>query len=403
MSKPAFSLKLVKNNNRQMLETTPRYDVVLNGAAVGELYFNTRGYVGYLPTVQGSKMDIGERGISAFRKEVAILNREAEAVITASLADPAKVARVLPTEDRRVLAAMVVRFGSELEDDWSLAYISRKEFLKAQELFGKDVMPGRSFFTEHPGGPEAPAVILGDANDSFSRMFPNAPQHVVDPKMFEAWTRTVDLAVDAQAKDTKIIITRDAETWENPEISHVSAFSLAMARANYGEALRLADIVGSVVSPPASPEDREKIRAILPNDDPWGYDRAMAFENPELVERYVDQVIETDVPSTLFIVSRRVVDDADPEPHWISAASYHNAVVDLGDMVRISHLMPAPRVPVSDLGARSAIIGAFTWMHDQLDGLTQDEFAAEAQDIERKLGQAKTHGQPSSDTLANSI
>jgi hypothetical protein len=62
-----------------MLEKTPRYDVVLNGQRVGQLTFNMRGYIGYLPLHTGQKVDIGERPISAFRKEVARINREARA------------------------------------------------------------------------------------------------------------------------------------------------------------------------------------------------------------------------------------------------------------------------------------------------------------------------------------
>ncbi len=59
-----------------ILETHPRCEIRLNGKRWGELYFNMRGYVGYLPQPSGLVLDIGERGISAFRKEVAKLNRE---------------------------------------------------------------------------------------------------------------------------------------------------------------------------------------------------------------------------------------------------------------------------------------------------------------------------------------
>ena len=59
-----------------ILETHPRYHVLLHGKRVGELYFNMRGYVGTLPTPTGTQLYIGERGISAFRKAVAQLNRE---------------------------------------------------------------------------------------------------------------------------------------------------------------------------------------------------------------------------------------------------------------------------------------------------------------------------------------
>jgi hypothetical protein len=65
-----------------ILETTPRYLVMFRGRRYGELYFNMTGYTGsYLPS-PGSKpdspipFDVGERAISAYRKEVARLNRE---------------------------------------------------------------------------------------------------------------------------------------------------------------------------------------------------------------------------------------------------------------------------------------------------------------------------------------
>jgi hypothetical protein len=57
-------------------ETTDRYDVILNGVLFDQLWFNTRGYVGYLPHPDGWKLSIGEKSISAYKKEVASLNRE---------------------------------------------------------------------------------------------------------------------------------------------------------------------------------------------------------------------------------------------------------------------------------------------------------------------------------------
>ena len=59
-----------------MCETEPRYDVLLHGQKVEQLYYNMRGYVGYLPTPRGTSLDIGERGITAFKREVSLLNRE---------------------------------------------------------------------------------------------------------------------------------------------------------------------------------------------------------------------------------------------------------------------------------------------------------------------------------------
>lgn len=63
-------------HKRSMCETKMRYDVLLDGELFDTLYFNTRGYCGYLPTPEGQRLDIGERGISAYRAEVRRLNAE---------------------------------------------------------------------------------------------------------------------------------------------------------------------------------------------------------------------------------------------------------------------------------------------------------------------------------------
>lgn len=63
-------------------EKEPRYNVMLNGVCFFQLYYNLRGYVGYLPTppeTPGGKpgnLNVGERSISAVRRMVAELNRE---------------------------------------------------------------------------------------------------------------------------------------------------------------------------------------------------------------------------------------------------------------------------------------------------------------------------------------
>jgi hypothetical protein len=64
---------------RAICETKMRYDILLNGKPVSELYFNMTGYCGYLPLPDGTKLDIGERCISAFRAEIRRLNKEAKA------------------------------------------------------------------------------------------------------------------------------------------------------------------------------------------------------------------------------------------------------------------------------------------------------------------------------------
>lgn len=79
----AARIKIVENNRkRAIFETTPRYDVLLDGKLFSELCYNMRGYIGYLPIPsqdrpgEFAKLDIGERPLSAFRKEVAAINRE---------------------------------------------------------------------------------------------------------------------------------------------------------------------------------------------------------------------------------------------------------------------------------------------------------------------------------------
>jgi hypothetical protein len=74
-----MSFKLSLQETRRgcaICETTPRYNVVLNGETVGQLYFNMRGYVGSLPTPSGAWLAMPESGVSAYRREVARLNRE---------------------------------------------------------------------------------------------------------------------------------------------------------------------------------------------------------------------------------------------------------------------------------------------------------------------------------------
>ena len=71
------AIQLVENlKDRSMMEAESRFDVMLNGKLFYQLYFNMTGYCGYLPLPGGRRLDIGERPISVFRKEIARLNRE---------------------------------------------------------------------------------------------------------------------------------------------------------------------------------------------------------------------------------------------------------------------------------------------------------------------------------------
>lgn len=65
-----------------MDDTKPRYNVLLNGKVFSELYFNLKGYVGYLPIPPtGEKqtpgnLNLGEVGISKYKSEIRKLNKE---------------------------------------------------------------------------------------------------------------------------------------------------------------------------------------------------------------------------------------------------------------------------------------------------------------------------------------
>jgi len=60
-----------------IFETQPRYDVLLDGRKVGQLYFHMRGYTGCnLPQPNDVPLLVGERAISAYRRAIARLNRE---------------------------------------------------------------------------------------------------------------------------------------------------------------------------------------------------------------------------------------------------------------------------------------------------------------------------------------
>lgn len=59
-------------------ETTMRYDVLVNGEVKGELYYNTRGYVGNLPLPNGKSLCMPEGSINRFLAEIRRINLEAK-------------------------------------------------------------------------------------------------------------------------------------------------------------------------------------------------------------------------------------------------------------------------------------------------------------------------------------
>lgn len=65
-------------HKKAVCEFKMRYDVMLHGKFFSELYFNVKGYVGYLPTADGMRLSIGEKSLAVYKREIAVLNREFE-------------------------------------------------------------------------------------------------------------------------------------------------------------------------------------------------------------------------------------------------------------------------------------------------------------------------------------
>ena len=74
MTKHKLSLRKTRDGCMSH-EQTPRYDVLLNGVKIGQLYFNQHGYCGpLLPAPDGAKWDVGESSIPVWRSHIAGIN-----------------------------------------------------------------------------------------------------------------------------------------------------------------------------------------------------------------------------------------------------------------------------------------------------------------------------------------
>ena len=73
------AIKLVRTREGcAMLETEDRYNVLLHGQKVGQLYFNMRGYSGSLPLPSGRKLGVDDQSVAEVKRLVAKLNVEFE-------------------------------------------------------------------------------------------------------------------------------------------------------------------------------------------------------------------------------------------------------------------------------------------------------------------------------------
>lgn len=139
---PSFKLTLEKRASPHVLETKPRYDVLVNGEKRGELYYNMRGYRGALRDVHGYSLDLGEAPITAYRREVASLNREAKAKLAEAAADDQVVlAAYEATEPDKVLICYGTLPLDAGEGPLETRSVRRRDWEYARILFGTENIP----------------------------------------------------------------------------------------------------------------------------------------------------------------------------------------------------------------------------------------------------------------------
>ena len=201
--RPRFRITLEQRPGRHLLERQPRYAVLVNGAQQGELYYNMRGYQGYLPTVHGSRLDIGERGISAFRREVTLLNREAERAIERGAADARRIVLTRPTTDGGVVFALS---RDALTGTDATHLISRRELVQARRLFGPDDV-GAGFFRPLDLDTE-PVVLFEEGDEALAAGLPQVRSRIMDRLEAERHEREVERVIRTADPEVLLVVSR---------------------------------------------------------------------------------------------------------------------------------------------------------------------------------------------------
>lgn len=174
-----FKLTIEETKSPHFLEREKRYDVKVNGVAVDELYYNMTGYRGSLMTVHGVRFDLGEKGISAWKKLAGTLNREAKDVLAACAADTSTLLRTQPTADGDRLNAAFGAPGAQEVD----VSISRRRLAAASHLFGNKIP--MAFFADDVADP-LPRASLATA------VTPDAGATWADTRYTLAFLKTTD-------------------------------------------------------------------------------------------------------------------------------------------------------------------------------------------------------------------
>lgn len=170
----SFKLTLKERKSPHFLEDKPRYDVLVNGNPVGELYYNMHGYRGYLMGFNGLKYDMGERGISAYKKEAAALNRNAKLALARHKDDGRKVVAAHLTRESHILRLDI--------DDGTQKFVRDTEYRAAAELLGKDNLGPTLFNEEAPEDLLKPGTLLMRDEDWSNSEFVLAVLPTTDPE-----------------------------------------------------------------------------------------------------------------------------------------------------------------------------------------------------------------------------
>lgn len=264
-------ITLQESPGRHMMERHPRYAVLVNGEPRGELYFNMTGYVGTLPMVQGGVMNIGERPISAFRKEVSILNRESQAALDAGENDPRKVIMTRPTSDNR----FVMAFSRHPDEDPGIHLLSRREFSNARRLFPIESVSeggfvnakspiGLGFFSDtyFSGNPQEDPVILLEPGDEWLRPVLGSLQfRVMDGMEARTHSERIDRTFETSDEDTILVIGAHVSADAEPNPRFVTRSSLRFAQHVFGEEARVGDLVTAPAAAIADPDVRSALEA----------------------------------------------------------------------------------------------------------------------------------------------
>lgn len=276
--KPTFRVTLKEKPSRHIFERTPRYAVLVNGRPKGQLHYNMHGYQGCLPTVHGWDADIGERGITAFRKEVARINREAEEAIERGASDARRIVLTRPTEDPHTVFALSRDLLTEIDRPHML---SRREFLQARRLFGSEDV-GVGFFRESELDPDtAPVTLFEEEDRALAAGLPQLRARIMDRAEAETHARSIERVIGTEDPDVLLVVSRRVLDDADPELHHVDRMRHHLARTLFGADLRLSDLEPAEARPAIrDPADRAFLRRSFPWFDPDGAPDAERPEGP---------------------------------------------------------------------------------------------------------------------------